>query len=213
MKRRKRCRKHYRRSQKILLVGEGNFSFSASLARAFRMAVNMVATSLDSKDTLLTKYGRSCEQHLQELKKKGWLVLHEVDVNDMNQHPTLKYMKFDVIVFNFPHAGHFGLQETQTMLKEMHKDLLRAFFRSARELLEKGGEVHVAHRDDSPYNKWKIEELARENDLVLKEKVVFKKEDYPGYENKRGSETRANGTFPLKECFTFKFCLETDNND
>lgn len=95
----------------------------------------------------------------------------------------------------------------------MHKDLLRAFFRSARELLEKGGEVHVTHRDDSPYNKWKIEELARENDLVLKEKVVFKKEDYPGYENKRGSKIRANGTFPLKECFTFKFCLETDNNN
>ena len=92
----------------------------------------------------------------------------------------------------------------------MHKDLLRAFFTSARELLEEGGEVHVTHRDDSPYNKWKVEELAREKDLVLKEKVVFTKGDYPGYNNKRGSRVRANRTFPLKDCFTFKFSLEMD---
>ena len=90
----------------------------------------------------------------------------------------------------------------------MHKHLQRAFITIARELLSKGGEVHVTHRDDSPYNKWKVEELAREKDLVLKEKVVFTKGDYPGYDNKRGSSVRANGTFPLKDCFTFKFSLE-----
>lgn len=41
--------KHYTSSQKILLVGEGDFSFSACLAKAFASATNMVATSLDSK--------------------------------------------------------------------------------------------------------------------------------------------------------------------
>ncbi|PWA41894.1 hypothetical protein CTI12_AA549920 [Artemisia annua] len=35
----------YKSSQKILLVGEGDFSFSACLARRFRNAENMVATS------------------------------------------------------------------------------------------------------------------------------------------------------------------------
>lgn len=40
---------HYRSSHRILLVGEGDFSFSASLARAFGSAHNMVATCLDSK--------------------------------------------------------------------------------------------------------------------------------------------------------------------
>jgi len=43
--------KHYSSCQKILLVGEGDFSFALSLARAFRSASNMVATSLDSKGT------------------------------------------------------------------------------------------------------------------------------------------------------------------
>jgi len=40
---------HYSSSQKILLVGEGNFSFSACLAKAFGSARNMVATCLHSK--------------------------------------------------------------------------------------------------------------------------------------------------------------------
>lgn len=48
--------KHYNSCQKILLVGEGDFSFALSLARAFRSASNMVATSLDSKGTQLQKY-------------------------------------------------------------------------------------------------------------------------------------------------------------
>ncbi|XVF76986.1 hypothetical protein PTKIN_Ptkin14bG0003800 [Pterospermum kingtungense] len=40
---------NYCNSHKILLVGEGDFSFSASLAVAFGSATNMVATSLDSR--------------------------------------------------------------------------------------------------------------------------------------------------------------------
>lgn len=40
---------HYSSSQRILLVGEGNFSFSLSLAKAFASAINIVATSLDTQ--------------------------------------------------------------------------------------------------------------------------------------------------------------------
>ncbi|GAB2281975.1 hypothetical protein Dimus_016539 [Dionaea muscipula] len=36
-------------SDKILLVGEGDFSFAACLAKAFGSATNMVATSLDPR--------------------------------------------------------------------------------------------------------------------------------------------------------------------
>lgn len=41
--------KHYSSSHKILLVGEGDFSFAKCLAKAFGSAVNMTATSLDSE--------------------------------------------------------------------------------------------------------------------------------------------------------------------
>ncbi|KAI3427783.1 uncharacterized protein J3R85_009212 [Psidium guajava] len=43
--------KHYSNLHRILLVGEGDFSFAACLARKFGAADNMVATSLDSRGT------------------------------------------------------------------------------------------------------------------------------------------------------------------
>ncbi|KAK1567138.1 hypothetical protein Q3G72_008533 [Acer saccharum] len=184
--------KHYNNSQKILLVGEGDFSFSSCLASAFGSATNMVATSLHSEDVQITKHWTSIA-HFELLERKGCMVLYEVDVHDMNHHPTLYDMKFDVIIFNFPHAGHYDyLCEKDDEPIEMHKDLLEGFFKSARKMLNENGEVHVTHRDDFPYNGWKLEKLARKSGLILNEKVEFKKKDFPGYHNKRGSEINCN---------------------
>ncbi|ONI18035.1 hypothetical protein PRUPE_3G193000 [Prunus persica] len=202
---------HYSSSHKILLVGEGDFSFSACLARAFRSATNMVATTLESEDTLLKEHWSS-EAHVDELQRRGCKVLHEVDVYDMDQHPTLMFKKFDMIVFNFPHAGHdYWLCERDNELIR-HRGLLEAFFRSASGMLGEGGEIHVSHREGYPYDKWKLKELAKKAGLVLKEKVWFEKSDYPGYHQKRGGGIESNKTFPLKECYTFKFSLKHETS-
>ncbi|KAK2986429.1 hypothetical protein RJ640_011867 [Escallonia rubra] len=60
-------------SQKILLVREGGFSFSACCA-----VNNMVATSLDSEEALMDKH-RSSKPHSEELERLGRQLLHEVD--------------------------------------------------------------------------------------------------------------------------------------
>ncbi|KAK2647767.1 hypothetical protein Ddye_015256 [Dipteronia dyeriana] len=199
--------KHYNNRQKILLVGEGDFSFSSCLASAFGSATNMVATCLHSKDVQSTKHWTSIP-HLKLLEREGCMVLHEVDVHNMNHHPTLYYMKFDVIIFNFPHAGHYdSLCERDDELIGMHKALIEGFFKSARKMLNENGEVHVTNKDDFPYDRWKLKKLARKSGLILKEKVEFKKQDFPGYHNKRGGDINGNKTFPLNECFTFKFSL------
>ncbi|KAH0983900.1 hypothetical protein GBA52_011077 [Prunus armeniaca] len=172
----------------------------------------MVATTLESEDTLLKEHWSS-EAHVDELQRRGCLVLHEVDVYDMDQHPTLMFMKFDIIVFNFPHAGHdYWLCERNNELIRRHRGLLEAFFRSASGMLGEGGEIHVSHRDDYPYDKWKLKELAKKAGLVLKEKVWFEKSDYPGYHQKRGGGIESNKTFPLKECYTFKFSLKHETS-
>ena len=76
-------------------------------------------------------------------------------------------------------------------------------------MLNKGGEIHVAHRDDKPYCKWELEKLAQEVGLVLKERVAFVKQRYPGYHNKRGSDIQGNKTFPMDQSpYTFKFCVD-----
>ncbi|KAH0983902.1 hypothetical protein GBA52_011079 [Prunus armeniaca] len=155
----------------------------------------------------------SSEAHLEELERRGCLVLYEVDVQEMHQHHTLMCMKFDIIIFNFPHAGHYSwLCERDDELIQMHRDLLKAFFKSARGMLSKGGEVHVSHRDDYPYDQWKLTELAEKAGLVLKEKAWFEKSTYPGYHNKRGGGIQSNKKFPLNECYTFKFSLKHETS-
>ena len=49
-------KKHYSSKHRILLVGEGDFSFSLCIARAFGFARNMVATSLDTQGTCICIY-------------------------------------------------------------------------------------------------------------------------------------------------------------
>ena len=49
-------KKHYSSKHRILLVGEGDFSFSLCIARAFGFARNMVATSLDTQGTCIYIY-------------------------------------------------------------------------------------------------------------------------------------------------------------
>jgi hypothetical protein len=52
---------HYSSSHKILLVGEGDFSFAVCLAKAFGTAENMIATSFDSKGiTILSQPSFIC---------------------------------------------------------------------------------------------------------------------------------------------------------
>ncbi|KAD0507647.1 hypothetical protein E3N88_44152 [Mikania micrantha] len=222
----------YKSSQKILLVGEGDFSFSACLARAFRTAENIVATSYLKRKSLLKKH-RTSIPHLEELESLGCKLLYKVDVYKMHTHPILKNRKFDIIIYNFPHAGHYDdlcerdpeliepmlelvvvplcmIELVSTcMLDRMHKELVEAYFKSASKMLTAGGEVHLRHRDDPPYNRWNVVFLASKAGLTLKEKVDFYKSDYPGYHNKRGGDINANKAFPIVCAYTFTFvpCL------
>ncbi|KAL0922656.1 hypothetical protein M5K25_006658 [Dendrobium thyrsiflorum] len=202
--------KHYSSSHRILLVGEGDFSFAACLARTFGSAKNMIATSYDNLDQLLEKHS-TATIHLDELKRLGCTVLHGINVKYIWVDSFLKVKRFDRIIFNFPHAGHYlGFRESDDELILMHKKLVCNFFSRARCLLSENGEIHVTHRDDHPYNNWEIRDSAKQRGLILKEMVKFQKEDYPGYENKRGGDIRSNETFSLgNECFTSKFCLNT----
>ncbi|KAL5714413.1 25S rRNA (uracil(2634)-N(3))-methyltransferase [Ranunculus cassubicifolius] len=195
--------KYYSSIHQILLVGDGDFSFSLSLANSFGSASNIVATSLDSHDTLVTKYSKATS-NIAILKKLGATVIHGVDATKMKLHPDLKMRKFDRIIYNFPHAGFHGKEEQGHLIK-MHRNLVQGFFKNASGMLRPYGEVHVNHKTTAPFNHWNLEELASYHLLGLIECMDFKKEDYPGYNNKRGDGARSDEPFPLGECSTFKF--------
>ncbi|CAN1190460.1 Heavy metal-associated isoprenylated plant protein 41 [Linum perenne] len=107
----------YSRSHRILLVGEGDFSFSASLAVSYgRNASNLVATSLDSLGFLTTNYTKARE-NIAALRARGCLVIHEMDATKMAGHWFMMGEKFDRIVFNFPFAGYFKEESSGSQIR------------------------------------------------------------------------------------------------
>ena len=67
----------------------------------------------------------------------------------------------------------------------MHKDLVLGYFKNASHMLRTYDEVHTNHKTSVLCCKRDIEELAMQSFRVLIERADFKKEDYPGYNNKQ----------------------------
>ncbi|KAL6513960.1 hypothetical protein OROHE_019416 [Orobanche hederae] len=195
---------HYNSRQRILLVGEGDFSFSACLARAFVSASNMVSTSLDSK-TFLKKHYKNAASNIAELSSRGCMVMHGIDATVMADHELLGGIKFDRIVYNFPFAGFFkGLSRESTLRR--HRRLVSLFLKNAKEMLSGSGEIHISHKTNSFHLEWNVESMASSHGLRLIEAVGFELHHYPGYNTKRGFGGDDN--FDCYPSSTYKFGLK-----
>ena len=89
----------------------------------------------------------------------------------------------------------------------MHKQLVNGFFANAQHLLRPFGEIHLSHKTGYPYDAWDIEQLANEFCLIMFAKDIFCKEEYPGYNQKRGDGAKSDQSLALGLCYTFKFCI------
>ncbi|XP_076944858.1 uncharacterized protein At4g26485-like [Bidens hawaiensis] len=194
----------YSSAHKILLVGDGDFSFSLCLARAFGSARNIVATTLDTQQELVNKFGNASD-NIRELEERGAVVLYGVDATTMGNHFFLTTQRFNRIVYNFPHVG-FRFPEDNGCQIKMNKELVKGFLKNAKMLLKKeNGEIHVSHKIGEPYDKWDLVNKAKKIDLVVCDKTRFYKNMYRGYEPKRAHGAYADSTFNLGESVTFKF--------
>lgn len=100
----------FKASDRILLIGEGNFSFALALLQhppaplEHLPPANITATALDTEDECIAKYP-DAEQNVRVLREKGTQVLFGVDATKLEKTSALKGKLFDRIVWNFPHAG------------------------------------------------------------------------------------------------------------
>jgi hypothetical protein len=110
-----------------LIVGDGNFSFSASLAEFVgEISHPIFATSLDTEKQLQTN-----SVAIENLKKLSafqiFNAIHGVDATNLDA--TFKDQLFHRIIFNFPHTG--GKLKISKC-----RDLLERFFISAARHIE-----------------------------------------------------------------------------
>jgi 25S rRNA (uracil2634-N3)-methyltransferase len=100
----------FRSTDKILLIGEGNFSFARALVHEapseleYLPPKNVTATAYDSEDACYEKYP-DARDIVGLLREKGVEVLFGVDGTRLERVGLLKGRRWDRVVWNFPHAG------------------------------------------------------------------------------------------------------------
>ena len=167
----------------ILLVGEGNFSFSRALVRLFQGDGSLLtATCHDSKKDLEVKYPDACEI-ISDLQDSNVTVLYQVDGTSLEKSLP-RNMKFDKIVFNFPHVG-MGIKDQIRNIRA-NQELLAGFLRSSLLFLRDSGEIHITLKKGEPYHQWRLPYIAKSmGRLRLKTAIEFNPHNYPGYEHRR----------------------------
>jgi 25S rRNA (uracil2634-N3)-methyltransferase len=106
-------------TDRILLIGEGNFSFARALTFNIPASMkslppgNITATTYDTEDDCYVKYP-DAQAIVQGLKEKGVEVLFDVDATKLQKVSAFKGRKWDRIVWNFPHAGELWMYSLET---------------------------------------------------------------------------------------------------
>ncbi|KAH0500747.1 Ferredoxin-fold anticodon-binding domain-containing protein 1-like protein [Microtus ochrogaster] len=169
--------------RRLLLVGEGNFSFTASLIDTLDPGVSVTATCLQHPDDL--DGDPVTQENLQRLRERGIEVRFGVDCTQLAHALQAHDKDFDRIYFNFPHCGRkAGVAK--------NRELLAKFFQSCADVLAKEGEVHVAlcrgqggTPADEPqrewHNSWQVVAMAALGGFILSDVRPFSCEAVPGY--------------------------------
>lgn len=128
-------------TDKILLIGEGNFSFAHALVIDPPSSLehlppsNITATSYDSEEECYDKYP-DARSTVDVLRERGAEVLFGVDGTRFEKCNTLKGRRFDRVVFNFPHAGKGITDQDRNILS--NQVLILGFLRSVVGCLAEG---------------------------------------------------------------------------
>ncbi|XP_036049056.1 ferredoxin-fold anticodon-binding domain-containing protein 1 [Onychomys torridus] len=169
--------------RRLLLVGEGNFSFTASLINTLDPGVSITATCLQHPADLVED--PVTQENLQRLRERGIEVCFGVDCTQLAHALQAHDRDFDGIYFNFPHCGRkAGVAK--------NRELLAKFFQSCADVLAKEGEVHVAlcrgqggTPADKPqrewHNSWQVVAMAALGGFILSDVYPFNCEAVPGY--------------------------------
>ena len=102
---------------RILILGDGNFSFSLALYKSLDYLCSYLgssysasdshidATSFDDLNSLLSKYPET-KHIIQFLQSKdNCQILHEINATRQLYHQLMTDQPYDHIIFNFPHLG------------------------------------------------------------------------------------------------------------
>jgi hypothetical protein len=194
----------------ILVVGDGDFSFSVALAKQNRERGDafIVTTSLDTDITVRARYAKGA-LNLETLEADDKAkVCHEIDATVIS---SLGDNQWDSIVWNFPYPVDQTISSASNC-----RSLLGRVLGNMRTCLKHDGRVYItlAHLQGGTSREaaassvgWDVETLAMETGLRVVEVLPFHEQDYDGYEPKRAYN---DASFPRQNAKTHVLQLDED---
>ncbi len=161
------------KSDGALFVGEGNLSFSLSVAKQASVeASNIVATTLETSNLL----SKETLKNATSLRQLGARVLHGVDATRLSDR--LAKRSYGLIVFQFPNVG----SRSPIYGRNPNHILLRRFLRNATPYLGRSGTVAITIVNTPFYlGAFNLPELARIAGFKEPEIYPFRPKDFPKY--------------------------------
>lgn len=159
--------------RRVLLLGEGDFSFAVALAKE---DVQVVATGLDTEEEVQRKYS-DAGPNLRKLARLRRVasVHHGVDATRLTEWATLGL--FDDVVFTHPHLG------TEDCVS--HYALLAHFFAACGSRLRKNsGAIHVTLASEQAVT-WRAKDAAARHGWHCVAHTPFVDSSFPGYIRRR----------------------------
>ncbi|KAF8861913.1 hypothetical protein BDZ45DRAFT_703202 [Acephala macrosclerotiorum] len=174
-------------SDHILLLGEGDLSFSRSLIE-HHACEHITATVYESSLPELVEKYPHVEENIKVIEDGGGEVRYGVDAGKMKPWTRGKGKgegRMDRIVFNFPHVG--GKSRDVNRQVRYNQELLVNFFKQSLPSLSPrhGSSIIVTLFEGEPYTLWNIRDLGRHSGLEVKESFKFQASAYPGYRHAR----------------------------
>jgi hypothetical protein len=219
------------RTLRILTVGDGDFSASLALIKAYNPHY-LVATTLLSSESELLKVYPHAQQILLDLQSydESCTIMYGVDAAQLHHHSKLMHQKFDLILFQHPHLGYSTsttLNDTDSSKThtELHCQLLAHYLYSAQSLLcndNPNACVHLCLCGES-YLKWKLTESVERFGLEFHSVGSASKCLLSCYLNSNGNDRRIQhqkmrrkghwlGRYGYRHCPTFPSDTTFDTN-
>lgn len=172
---------------RILTVGDGDLSFSASLLKHYQPA-HLTATAFDQQAVLTAKYG---SKYIDELTQQGCQILTGFDVTDCQSWGGLKQHDADVVIFQFPLVPAFSSfaqyqqQCANSSVNMLNRFLLRRYLLHCFEffLAENGANLaFITSKEVKPYSHWNVEEaIIKKTAINYIGKMPFDIAKFPDY--------------------------------
>ena len=156
-----------------LLVGEGNLSFSLSLAGFKRIRPTLLTATTFALLRDITPAGK---ENTAKLRTRGATVYHGIDATRLRDFFGNK--GFQTIIFQFPNVA----SRTPIQGHNPNFVLIRRFLSCASGQLLPGGKVLISAVDSPHYRgAFNFEQAAKDTGFAVPEIYPFDPDDFPGY--------------------------------